>query len=104
MTFDRERVPSRMGPLVAASVAMRDVQKEAELAARLDIRVMMSGEYGVGKRRLARLIHAEGSRRHGQFLQVRCGQEPEAHQIAERIGQMPGSWWSSRLLTCPSAI
>ena len=86
MTFDRERLPSRMGPLVAASVAMRDVQKEAELAARLDIRVMMSGEYGVGKRRLARLIHAEGSRRHGQFHQVRCGQEPEARLYARLFG------------------
>ena len=76
-----------MGPLVAASVAMREVQKEAELAARLDVRVLMSGEYGVGKRRLARLIHAESSRRHGQFLQVRCGREPETRLYARLCGQ-----------------
>ena len=65
---------------------MREVRKEAELAARLDVRVLMSGEYGVGKRRLARLIHAESSRRHGQFLQVRCGQKPEARLYARLFG------------------
>ena len=86
MTFDRERLPSRMGSLVAASVAMREVQKEAELAARLDVRVLMTGEYGVGKRRLARLIHAESSRNRGPFLQVRCAQEPESQLYTRLFG------------------
>jgi DNA-binding NtrC family response regulator len=75
-----------MGSLVAASLAMREVQKEAELAARLDVRVLTTGEFGVGKRRLARLIHAESSRHGGPFLQVRCAQEPEARLYSRLFG------------------
>jgi DNA-binding NtrC family response regulator len=91
MTFDKERLPSRMGTLVAASPAMREVQKEAELAARLDLRVLISGEYGVGKRRLTRLIHAEGSRHRGHLFQVRCAQEPEAQLYTRLFGGGDGT-------------
>jgi DNA-binding NtrC family response regulator len=86
MTLDKEQLPSRKGTLVAASTAMRELQKEAELAARLDLRVLISGEYGVGKRRLTRLIHAEGSRHLGHLFQVRCGQEPEAQLYTRLFG------------------
>jgi two-component system response regulator HydG len=90
MTLDNERLLSRKGTLVAASTAMREVQKEAELAARLDLRVLISGEYGVGKRRLTRLIHAEGSRHRGHLFQIRCGQEPEAQLDARLFGRGDG--------------
>src|SRR5688572_24867652 len=86
MTLDMERLPSRKGTLVAASTAMREVQKEAELAARLDLRVLISGEYGVGKRRLTRLIHAVGSRHRGHLYQIRCGQKPEAQLYSRLFG------------------
>ena len=78
MTYDSARVSTRNAPLIAASVSMRELQKEAELAARLNMRVLIAGEFGVGKRRLARLIHAESSRHRGPFVQVRCAHEREA--------------------------
>jgi DNA-binding NtrC family response regulator len=63
--------------LIGSSAAIRDLQQEAELAARLDVRVLIAGEYGVGKKRLARLIHAEGPRHRGPFIRIRCGREAE---------------------------
>jgi len=63
--------------LIGSSAAIRDLQKEAELAARLDVRVLIAGEYGVGKKRLARLIHAESPRHRGPFIRIRCGREAE---------------------------
>jgi len=86
MTFDSDRPFARTAPLVAASVAMRELQKEAELAARVDVRVLIAGEYGVGKRRLARLIHAESSRHRGPFVSVRCGRDPETRLHARLFG------------------
>ena len=86
MTFDSARLSARTAPLIAASVAMRELQKEAELAARLDIRVLIAGEYGVGKRRLARLIHAESPRHREPFLQVRCRHDPEARLYTRLFG------------------
>jgi len=91
MTFDCARLSARTAPLIAASVALRELQKEAELAARLDMRVLIAGEYGVGKRRLARLIHAESSRHRGPFIQVRCAQEPEARLYARLFGGLDSS-------------
>jgi len=85
MTFDCARL-SRTAPLIAASVAMRELQKDAELAARMDMRVLIAGEFGVGKRRLARLIHAESSRHRGPFVQVRCAHEPEARLYTRLFG------------------
>jgi DNA-binding NtrC family response regulator len=74
MTFSDQATATA---LIGSSAAIRDLQKEAELAARLDVRVLIAGEYGVGKKRLARLIHAESPRRRGPFIRIRCGREAE---------------------------
>jgi DNA-binding NtrC family response regulator len=81
MTFDSDRPPTAF---VGSSTTIRELQKEADLAARLNIRALIAGECGVGKRRLARLIHAESSRCRGPFLRVRCGRDPEA-RLRERL-------------------
>ena len=86
MTLDRVRLSTSTAPLIAASIAMRELQKEAELAARLNMRVLIAGEFGVGKRRLARLIHAESSRHSGPFVQVRCAHEPEERLYRRLFG------------------
>ena len=83
MPFDSDRTSARA--LVGSSAAIRDLQREAELAARLDVRVLIVGEYGVGKKRLASLIHAESSRR-GPFIRIRCGRETEPQLHARLFG------------------
>jgi len=51
---------------------MRQVLHSAHRAARVDWSVHLSGPPGVGKERLARLIHEESERALGPFLSVNC--------------------------------
>ena len=62
------------GILVGASAAARELRQDIELASRAPVRVMIAGEYGVGKRRLARLIHRHSVRGRVPFVSVRCAE------------------------------
>ena len=52
--------------LLGSSTVMRDLQQEVEYAARSDAKILITGESGVGKEVLARLIHRRRLRRSGQ--------------------------------------
>ncbi|MGH9254464.1 MAG: sigma-54-dependent transcriptional regulator [Vicinamibacterales bacterium] len=60
------------GILVGASAAARELREEIALASRVPIRLMIAGEQGVGKKRLAKLIHRRSVRSHAPFVSVRC--------------------------------
>jgi DNA-binding NtrC family response regulator/tetratricopeptide (TPR) repeat protein len=63
------RVPSSgVEGLVAASPGMRQVFDQVEQLAESDVPVLILGETGVGKERIARAIHALGSRRAKVFV------------------------------------
>ena len=62
------------GILVGASAAVRELREDIVLASRAPVRVMIAGEYGVGKRRLARLIHRQSIRGRAPFVSVRCAE------------------------------
>ena len=49
--------------LIGASAAMATVRQEVDYAARCDAKVLITGESGVGKEIVARLIHAGSERR-----------------------------------------
>ena len=49
--------------MVGISAAIRNVEDEIEHAARCDAKVLITGESGVGKEIVARLIHDRGKRR-----------------------------------------
>ncbi|HSP50868.1 MAG TPA: sigma-54 dependent transcriptional regulator [Pseudolabrys sp.] len=73
---------SRDGTLSIADVitrsdAMRPVLRAAEKAAASAIPVLIEGESGVGKERVARDIHGSGARRAKPFVAVNCGAMPE---------------------------
>ena len=51
---------------------MRELRDDVALAAQTPVRVMIVGEYGVGKKRLAKLIHRHSARREAPFVSVRC--------------------------------
>ncbi len=76
---------------IGASAVTRELQKEAEIAARLNVRVLLAGERGVGKQQLARYIHAEGSRRSGPFVAIRCGGDHEANLNTRLFGTASSS-------------
>lgn len=60
------------GSLHGASPQIQGVRKLAHQVASSDTHVTITGEAGVGKRRVGRLIHACGPRAGGAFLQVGC--------------------------------
>ncbi|WP_043148591.1 sigma 54-interacting transcriptional regulator, partial [Pseudogulbenkiania ferrooxidans] len=57
-----------------------------------DIPVLILGETGTGKDRLARALHASGSRSGAPFAAVNCAAIPEGLIEAELFGYQPGAY------------
>jgi len=86
-----EAAPDSSG-IVAQSPAMERVLDLARRVARVDSTVLLTGESGVGKERIARLIHDESSRAKGPFLAVNCGAVAEGLLESELFGHARGSF------------
>lgn len=54
------------------SVLMKDIFKKVKSIARLDKHLILIGEIGVGKKRLAHIIHKHSHRKHGPFHSFYC--------------------------------
>ena len=80
------------GELVARSPAMRAVLTLAERVALVDSPVLLTGESGVGKERIARLIHSRSKRERGSFIPVNCGALPENLLESELFGHVKGAF------------
>jgi DNA-binding NtrC family response regulator len=78
--------------VVAKSAAMRDILREAALAAPSTARILITGESGVGKEVVADLIHAWSDRAAGPFLKVNCAAIPETLLESELFGHEKGSF------------
>src|SRR5262245_17818683 len=62
---------------LGVSAAIRDIESDIVLAARSNARVLISGEPGVGKGIVARLIHEGSSRAGAELVAVKCGGTPD---------------------------
>ncbi len=78
--------------LVAKSAAMRKVLALAERVALVDSPVLLTGESGAGKERIARLIHARSHRARGPLIPVNCGGLPENLLESELFGHVKGAF------------
>jgi DNA-binding NtrC family response regulator len=78
-------------PLVCASSAMRTVSDEIEVVAPSSARVLITGESGVGKDVVARLLHAR-SGRPGPLAIINCAGVPESLLEPELFGHLRGSF------------
>jgi DNA-binding NtrC family response regulator len=71
---------------------MQDIRDEIECAARSDAKVLITGESGVGKEIIARLIHQHSRRRVEPFIAINCAGVPESLLESELFGHVRGSF------------
>lgn len=88
--------PPSTRSLVAQSAAMQQVIALAERAARVDATVVLTGESGVGKSALARLIHQASRRASQPFVQLNAAAIPEGLVESELFGARRGAYTDAR--------
>ena len=82
--------------IIASSRAMRNVMQLATRLASVDSTVLITGESGVGKGVIAKLLNENGSRREFPFITVNCGAIPENLIESELFGYEHGAFTGSR--------
>ncbi|NPV89312.1 MAG: sigma 54-interacting transcriptional regulator [Firmicutes bacterium] len=78
--------------VVASSLAMQRVVELALHVAKVDSTVLISGESGVGKEVVAKMIHRVSPRRNGPFIEINCGAIPETLLESELFGYEKGAF------------
>jgi DNA-binding NtrC family response regulator len=78
--------------MVAKSPKMQQMVDLARRVAKVDATVLITGESGVGKERIARLVHDESTRAAGPFVAVNCGAITETLLESELFGHARGSF------------
>lgn len=67
------------------------IEKAARIAP-TDISVLVTGESGVGKETIPRIIHALSGRKHSKYIAVNCGAIPEGTIDSELFGHEKGAF------------
>ena len=78
--------------LLGASVAMAEVRRAIERAARAPFAVLIEGESGVGKELAARGVHQLSARRERRFCDVNCAALPDELLDSELFGHSRGAF------------
>jgi two-component system, NtrC family, response regulator HydG len=78
--------------IVAKSLPMQQLVDLASRVAKVDSTVLITGESGSGKERVARLVHDESTRAAGPFIAVNCGAITETLLESELFGHARGAF------------
>lgn len=78
--------------LIYQSPAMEQVVNQALRVSEVDSTVLITGESGVGKEVVARMIHRNSNRAEGPFIQINCGAIPDSLLESELFGYEKGAF------------
>ncbi len=78
--------------LIGVSKSIKDILNTIENLSYNDATVLITGENGVGKEVVARLIHQKSNRKQGPFVDVNCAAIPETLIEAELFGYERGAF------------
>lgn len=81
---------------VVKSESMKNILQTAFKVAQVDTSVLISGESGVGKDLLARIIHNNSYRAEKSFIKINCGAIPETLLESELFGYERGAFTGAR--------
>lgn len=87
-----ERAPTSPGMVLGRSDAMRDILERVSLVADKQTTVLISGETGTGKERIARALHAAGNRSAHEMVSVNCAGIPSNLLEDEFFGHVKGAF------------
>lgn len=83
--------------IIGHSPALLRVLERARQAARTDADILIEAESGTGKELLARMIHAQSSRKAGAFVAVNCAACPETLLESELFGHVKGAFTGANI-------
>ena len=83
---------TELSGITCHSPAMLKAVGTARRVAKVDASVVVSGETGVGKERIARLIHDESPRAEKPFIAINCGAVTETLLESELFGYVKGAF------------
>jgi two-component system response regulator AtoC len=78
--------------LIRESPKMQEVYRLVERVLHTTATVLLTGERGTGKDRIARLLHDQGPRAQGPFIAVNCAALPQTQLEAELFGDERGAF------------
>ena len=81
----------RFGIIGNDSKLNRAIEKAIQVSP-TDISVLVTGESGVGKESIPKIIHALSHRKHGKYIAVNCGAIPEGTIDSELFGHEKGAF------------
>ena len=75
-----------------SSAAALAIRQDVDYAARSDAKVLITGESGVGKEVVARLLHRGSPRHHAPLVTMNCAGIPDSLLASELFGHVRGSF------------
>lgn len=86
-----QTIKQRFG-IIGNDVQLNRAIEKATRVAPTDISVLVTGESGVGKESIPKIIHALSHRKHAKYIAVNCGAIPEGTIDSELFGHEKGAF------------